>query len=144
MGKDPNKIRARMKAYNAQPENKNRANARQRANRLTIRGRAINLVKTARYRAKTTGLEFDLTVDGIAFLIENSICPYTMQSFVLVNGKHPWAPSIDRLDNSKGYTTKNIAVVSLWWNIAKNEWPGEITTLALAGLKQSLQDIEFE
>jgi hypothetical protein len=134
---------ARMKVYNATREVKDRTNRRQRAERLTSVGRARWLIKSARHRAKQNGLPFDLTFEWVAYRIENCICPYTMQPFILVSGRHPWAPSLDRIDNTKGYTQDNVNVVSLWWNVAKNEWPQEITALALIGLRRALQDMEF-
>lgn len=132
-----------MKAYNARPEVRDRAAKRQSAAWCTPLGRAQALVRSVRWRSKKCQLPFDLNVNEIAYTIENCMCPYTMQPFVLVNGRHPFAPSIDRSDNDKGYTRSNVQVVSLWWNIAKNEWPQEVTATVLLGLKRSLQDMEF-
>jgi hypothetical protein len=134
---------AHVKAYNARPEVKDQTNARQRADRLTASGRARALLRGMRYRCKLNGLAYDLNEKDVVRMITDCVCPYTMQSFVLVSGRHPWAPSIDRIDNAKGYTQDNVQVVSLWWNIAKNEWPEAVTVRALAGLKRALQDMEL-
>lgn len=37
-------------------------------------------------------------------------------------GKNPWAPSIDRIDNSRGYTPDNIRVVCWIFNLSKSTW----------------------
>ena len=132
-----------MKAYNAQKHVKDRTNARQNAARMNALGRAQSLLRVARYRASRLNLPFDLDAASIAYLIEHTVCPYTLQPFVLVRGRSPWAPSIDRIDNSKGYTQDNCSVVSFWWNIAKNKWPEEITAIALMGLKEAIKQMEF-
>lgn len=44
---------------------------------------------------------------------------------------HPWAPSIDRIDNRHGYLPDNVRVVCIAANIAMNRW-GYDTLLRLA------------
>lgn len=34
----------------------------------------------------------------------------------------PWAPSLDRIDSSKGYTAKNCRLVCVAVNFALNQW----------------------
>lgn len=143
MAADAIKKRLRMKAYNAQQWRKDATSTRQRATRLTPKGRAQSLLKGIRHRCKRDGLAYDLDEKEIIRAIVECACPYTLQPFVLTSGRHPWAPSIDRIDNSKGYTRDNVSVVSLWWNIAKNEWPESVTTLALYGLRTATHSMEF-
>lgn len=143
MAMDVIKRRVRMKAYNAQQWRKDATAVRQQASRMTPKGRAQSLLKGIRYRCKQNGLAYDLDEKEITRMITDCVCPYTMQPFVLTSGRHPWAPSIDRIDNAGGYTRDNTNVVSLWWNLAKNEWPEGVTALALMGLKRTLQDAEF-
>lgn len=40
--------------------------------------------------------------------------------------KHPWTPSIDRWDSTKGYTPDNCRVVSTIYNMAKSTWSDEV------------------
>lgn len=40
--------------------------------------------------------------------------------------RNPWAPSLDRRDNSKGYTRDNVRVVCLAYNIARSTWSDEV------------------
>lgn len=135
---------ARAKTYNARPEVKERSNKRQKLARMNALGRAQALVRSAKSRASKEGMDFDLDATELAYVIEHCMCPYILQPFILTEGRHPWAPSLDRTDNEKGYTKDNVQVVSLWWNIAKNEWPSDITVAALQGLKRALQDMIFE
>lgn len=43
----------------------------------------------------------------------------------------PWQPSIDRIDNAKGYEVDNVRVVALIVNYAMNEW-GALPLIELA------------
>lgn len=63
------------------------------------------------YKCAVTGIQFDLS--------------YRNEYF-----KNPRDPSIDRINNSKGYTADNIQLVCAWYNLMKNEWSDdEIKTL---------------
>lgn len=103
------------------------------------RNRPRELWKKAKQRASASGREFELTVDDVEKLLAASKrCPYTLQPYSLERmaglKRNPWAPSLDRRDSSKGYTLDNVEVTSLWWNLAKNQWPPDIMELALLGL----------
>lgn len=71
-----------------------------------------------RHRAKERNLEFNIEVSDI---IVPEICPVLNIPIILGKGRNnPNAPSIDRIDNSKGYTKNNIRVISLRANHIKN------------------------
>ena len=82
------------------------------------------LLAQAKYRAKRLGLDFNLTVDDIHIPI---ICPVLGLPLTVLrtgNGglrRKSMAPSIDRIDNSKGYITGNVIVVSARANVLKND-----------------------
>ena len=40
--------------------------------------------------------------------------------------RRPWAPSIDRIDCSKGYVPGNVRVVCSAFNTMRNEFPDEV------------------
>ena len=63
--------------------------------------RAEIMWKRARYRAEKNGLEFNLDLEDIVI---PKICP--------VFGTHLTKPSLDRVDNSKGYIKGNVRVIS--------------------------------
>lgn len=80
---------------------------------------AYELLKEAKKRAKEFNREFDLQLEDI-FIPER--CPISGNLLV----KHtPDAPSLDRIDSSKGYTRDNIAVISWRMNVAKSNLTAE-------------------
>ena len=72
------------------------------------------MLKYAKYRAKIKKLEFDLTAKDI---IIPKNCP------VLGIPIYPYgntnAPSLDRIDNTRGYTKDNVVIVSFKANRLK-------------------------
>lgn len=76
-----------------------------------------SLLRAARRRAKTFGLEFTITARDI---IVPSECPLLGTELVLGEGKQgPNSPSLDRINNSRGYTPDNIWVISQRANTCK-------------------------
>lgn len=72
----------------------------------------------ARSRARKKSLPFDIEVDDIVI---PALCPVLgieLQGFV---GNFDSSPSLDRIDNSKGYVKGNIAVISLRANRLKRD-----------------------
>ena len=87
----------------------------------TPSGRAKMLYQKCKSRAREKGMEFDLTEKWIAERILRGKCESTDIPFVLdTTDKHKFAPSVDRLDNQKGYTTDNCRVVIHQLNQARN------------------------
>jgi hypothetical protein len=77
------------------------------------------LVQQAGSRARRLGLDFDLTE---ADLTLPATCPVFGIPLVVGAGrKHDGSPSLDRVDNSRGYTKDNTVVVSFRANRAKND-----------------------
>lgn len=77
------------------------------------------LLSNAKQRAKKSNIEFNLTKDDINI---PDTCP--VFGFPLKReGKETWmyAPSIDRIDNTKGYIKENIIIVSRRANILKKD-----------------------
>lgn len=110
------------KRYHSEPVVKE-----QHAARLaTVEGRARALALAAKTRSRTYGLDFSLSEQVIADALRNGVCPKTGFPFDLTPSKvtryHPFAPSLDRIDKTRGYTPDNVQVVCNWYNIAKNEY----------------------
>lgn len=77
------------------------------------------LWKNARTRAEKKGIEFALTMDDVVI---PEACP--VLGFELIHGHASGkdnSPSIDRRDNSEGYTPANIQVISNRANRIKND-----------------------
>lgn len=80
-----------------------------------IKGR---MLRAAKYRAKTIGLEFNLTAEDIVLPTHCPVSKVLLQ--VSVQGPSSrQSYSLDRLDNNKGYTKDNIRVISREVNAIK-------------------------
>ena len=99
---------------------------RQKEYRQTPRGRAHHLYKSARQRAKKLRLEFDLTREWLEERLIYGRCEMSGLEFGygVDARKHPYAPSLDRIDNDKGYTQDNCRVI-LWALNTALSWWGE-------------------
>ena len=94
----------------------------------TLRGRANSLLRGAKRRAKRRGHE--CTIDTQWIVDRMDVCAVTGLPFKMDieknYGKHnnaqPFSPTLDRIDNSKGYTPDNTQVVVAVYNFAKMHW----------------------
>lgn len=79
----------------------------------------MNILSSARRRAKLKGIEFSITTDNI---VVPTVCPILGIPLV-VNEKHAKenSPTLDRVDVSKGYIPSNICVISARANRLKND-----------------------
>jgi hypothetical protein len=70
-------------------------------------------------RAESKNIPFELSIDDIRTMItETKVCPVFGVDLVIGGGDN--APSIDRLDSSKGYVVGNVIVMSSRANRIKN------------------------
>ena len=79
----------------------------------------VRMYRRAKSRAKSKGLEFSITKEDI---IIPAACPILRCPLVVHKGKSgafPDSPSLDRIDNNKGYTPDNIWVISQKANMMK-------------------------
>ena len=74
------------------------------------------LYHAAKARARLKGTEFNLDLKDI---IIPELCPYLKTPLEKHKGMLWTNPSLDRIDNSKGYTKENIEVISKLANIMK-------------------------
>ena len=92
-------------------------------------GRAESLTNAAKMRATKRGLEFSITAKWVEKRIAAGFCEATGIPFVLEPSaetrRHPFAPSLDRTDSTKGYTKDNVKIVSVIYNIAKADFSPE-------------------
>jgi len=86
--------------------------------RKMIREMYYNVKKRSLYRNK----EIDIDIDYIEQLVRE-FCENNYH--VITCRKHPFKPSIDRIDNSKGYTKDNIKITWLIENYCKNSFSEE-------------------
>lgn len=93
----------------------------------SISGRACHLFNGAKKRADNWEC-FDITREFLEAKLRNGHCeitgiPFDMRPIGVASKKNPYAPSIDRIDNTKGYIQSNVRMV-LW---AVNLMHGEMT-----------------
>lgn len=72
----------------------------------------------SRKRAKESGIEFRLTPEDIMQVWVDR-CPIMGIELAFVKGINDCQPSLDRVDNSKGYIPGNVRVVSWYANYLK-------------------------
>ena len=82
----------------------------------------VSMVKNAKKRALFANRDFDLDIEFVEqkiyeFAKENA-CDITLE-------KKPFKPSIDRIDNTKGYTKDNVKICWLIENYCKNTFTDE-------------------
>ena len=76
------------------------------------------MLADARKRAKAKGLEFDLVKSDLSI---PDICPVLGIPLAVSSKRSAGSPSLDRVDNTKGYTKENVCVISLRANALKND-----------------------
>ncbi|RUW55635.1 hypothetical protein EOA32_01040 [Mesorhizobium sp. M1A.F.Ca.ET.072.01.1.1] len=88
----------------------------------TPQGRAYNMWKNARSRS---GEEFDVPREKILNAVVNGVCERSGIPFDFSIPKdrkiNRFAPSIDKIDRTKGYTADNVQVVVWCYNTGKGE-----------------------
>lgn len=77
---------------------------------------AKHMLWRVRKRAKAMGVEFDISDDDIPI---PAVCPVLGTQLILGSLDPENKPSIDRVDNSRGYVKGNVAVISWKANILK-------------------------
>jgi hypothetical protein len=86
-----------------------------------------HLLSRAKIRAKKKGIPFDLEVSDI---IVPFLCPVLgIELNIGMPVMHPQSPTVDRIDNSKGYIKGNIAVIS--WRANKLKSDGNLEEFRL-------------
>lgn len=81
-------------------------------------------LKRLKQSAKNRGKEFDLTKAWLKEKIAEcgNRCEITGIEFEKYDGAYtPYVMSVDRIDNNKGYTTDNIQLVCLFFNMLKRQ-----------------------
>lgn len=115
----------RKRRYDADP-----VVARQRVKNYhaTTVGRAYQLLNNARSRAIRYDLAFDLSYEWVLPKLAFNACEASGLPFDLnrKGQKNPYAPSVDRIDATKGYTMDNCRIILWGLNAAFNEWGEDV------------------
>ena len=117
---------ARMRTY----EESGQMKAWRDARRTKPESRVSEMLAGARNRALKMNVPCDIDFDFVYPLVQAGRCQKTGLPFDLEphpdHRVHPWAPSLDRIDGKKGYTTDNVRVVVAAYNYAKSEWSDDV------------------
>jgi hypothetical protein len=87
-------------------------------------------VQRAKVRARMWGRSFDLDIGWVRAEIAKQKCRCALTGIpfsatVAPGRRNPFAPSIDRIDSSSGYTKDNVRIVLLSVNLALADWGEE-------------------
>lgn len=101
------------------------------------------IFRKCKYRAEQRGLEFNLELEDIVI---PELCPVLEVPFQFGSkDNYSYSPSIDRIDNSKGYVKGNIQIISMKANTMKNSaTPEELHNFCKNILRYSPNYIEKE
>ncbi len=99
-------------------QNSSQHNAHRRARRANLETWPYIAIAHAKYRAKKAGKVFDITVEDIPVPTH---CPILQIPLIAGDKPTPNSPSIDRVDNEKGYVKGNVRVISRAANLLKGE-----------------------
>lgn len=90
---------------------------------FTVKGRARMLRNRCKARAKKYSRQFSISMEVVIEKLKKGVCEQTKIPLVMVKDPyHPYSPSIDRIDNNKGYTDDNIQIVCTIYNFCKNQF----------------------
>ena len=89
--------------------------------------RAKRLIASATRRCKNKHLAITIKAEDLLPALTRGTCEVTNIPFVLqfLQGTHPYSPTLDRIDPSKGYISGNVQVVIHMYNVCKSEWSHE-------------------
>lgn len=151
--RDKEKILARNKRYrdnnidkererNKRYRNKNTDKEIIRANKYYMNNRLDKwvsyLYKNCYKNNKRFGSDIDFDPNYILELYnkQNGLCAYFKIPLIIsTENKHPLKPSIDRIDNNKGYTKDNIVLCCLMANMGRNSCNYDVWKECLDGLE---------
>jgi hypothetical protein len=90
--------------------------------RYAVSSRAYRLLRAARSRACKNGLELSLTLDWVEERLKSGVCELTGIPFTEAP-RHPFLPSLDRIDPRRGYLPDNCRAILWMLNAAKQALP---------------------
>lgn len=74
-----------------------------------VKNPARQMLANARSRAKRMGWEFNLEIEDV---VVPNVCPVLGIELRVGHNQSPNSPSLDRIDNSRGYVKGNVRVIS--------------------------------
>lgn len=119
-----NCIKAR---YKANPQKYLYRSAKER---LTLKGKARNLLHSCKLRSQSSNIPFELDIKWVIERLEKGICELSGLKFSDENPTKatisPYTPSIDKVIPKDGYTKDNSRMICFIINQAKRDWNDDI------------------
>lgn len=113
----------------------------------SIRGKAYTLLASMRTSSKKRGHDWEdswWSTDAIAEIILNGKCCKTGIKFEMsestMKSKNPFAPSPDRIDNTKGYSPDNVQWVVVMYNMMKHTYTNDQVAVFINALMENGND----
>lgn len=105
-------------------ENKDKANKSSATSRKKMHW-SMRLIRTSKSSANARNLEHELTDEDVKLLweLQNGCCYWLgvpLSEDAELPDRHPLKPSLDRLDNSKGYIKDNVVITSTFANLGRS------------------------
>jgi hypothetical protein len=129
------KNKVKLNAYQKEWSKKHPGKKAATRRKLVINNPEKSMLYSSKFRAKKNNVEFTITKDDINIPL---ICPVLRQPIIKEcieggkTGPKGNSPSIDRIDNSKGYIPGNIQIISNKANTMKSSaTPEELINFAL-------------
>ena len=138
---NPEKTRAYSQEWKKANPKKARESNRRNTHRWRKERPANVILNNCRKNARKRGQECTITAEEIVALLEPMICSVTGLPLYWDYGgserTNPWAPSLDRIDNTVGYVPGNVRAVCWAFNQMRGEFPDEVVmTLAQAFVRR--------
>ena len=88
-------------------------------------------IREVRRRSESKNLKCTITADWLNEKFEPMICEATGLRLIWDGPAkgNPWAPSVDRIDPSKGYTEDNTQITCWAYNWAKGNWSHDVLSI---------------
>lgn len=112
--RDTDLLLARCKAYRSKPEYKEKQREWSKKDRRNNPEKSLH--RSCRKRSQKSGIDFSI---GIEDIIIPAICPILEEPLVYCGPDRSYWPTVDRVDNTKGYVKENVRVISYKANMMK-------------------------
>lgn len=101
------------------------------------------LLSRARSNAKQRGRELTITEEEVEALLAPGVCaltglPFYGEEWDACSSRDPWAPSLDRIDPTKGYVPGNVRAVCWIVNYMRGDYPDAVLAKAVRAIADAL------
>lgn len=132
------------KQWKARNPEQNSAGVLKATRRWEAANPAMKLLNTCRKNAKRRGQECTITADDIKGMLAPMTCAASGLPLTRERGdgsaRNPWAPSVDRIDNSKGYVPGNVRIVCAIFNMMRADWADDALLRVVKALAENNPD----